>query len=596
KLQNKFSTDFDSVEVYPQLNFTASWTKSSEKHFWNSKDFDFEGRYKKENAENTSVTPANVQIYLLPFSHNDPGWLRTFEGYFYSKSKHILNHSVSALPKYENMTFAWSEIAFLSKWWDEASPAQKEVFKELVTQGRIEILTGGWVMADEGTSTLYGLVHQLTEGHTWLKSNLNFMPNAAWSIDPFGHSSTMPYLLKAAGVDIMVIQVCMKFDFRRINGKKEEHLRYMNFVSSQNLPALASALISQYRRTASLTQHNIVFTALGGDFRFEEALEWEQQYSNYRKLFDYINSRPELEQYHSTAQFGTLASILIDVIFAFSPSYWSGFYGTRPFWKQLIREVEDELRKTEIIFTFSYNLLKQRNHPEEVIGHNYDNLVQARRSVALFQHHDGVTGTSPRTTMLDYSKKLTQAWNFLKQIQKVGIEAIWKHELKMEIPPLAEETSRKNHTHTGQKNPIKLYENTSVVKKVLLYNSLGWKIPRLVRLVVETLNVTVKGPGGEEVLSQINLKYDPGSHEPTNQSYELVFVAKLPPLSVVTYEISQQVESEASSAKLAEINCTHCNNLGNSVEGPNITLENSRFFSPFQQCYWNVGEITRQVT
>ncbi|ODM95348.1 Alpha-mannosidase 2x, partial [Orchesella cincta] len=305
-------------------------------------------------------------------------------------------------------------------------------------------------------------------------------------------------------------------------------------------------------RTASLTQHNIVFTALGGDFRFEEALEWEQQYSNYRKLFDYINSRPE--QYHSTAQFGTLRH---DVIFAFSPSYWSGFYGTRPFWKQLIREVEDELRKTEIIFTFSYNLLKQRNHPEEVIGHNYDNLVQARRSVALFQHHDGVTGTSPRTTMLDYSKKLTQAWNFLKQIQKVGIEAIWKHELKMEIPPLAEETSRKNHTHTGQKNPIKLYENTSVVKKVLLYNSLGWKIPRLVRLVVETLNVTVKGPGGEEVLSQINLKYDPGSHEPTNQSYELVFVAKLPPLSVVTYEISQQVER------------------------PNITLENSRFLAHF---------------
>ncbi|CAL8113289.1 unnamed protein product [Orchesella dallaii] len=228
--------------------------------------------------------------------------------------------------------------------------------------------------------------------------------------------------------------------------KREEQWAYMTPVDNHNLPRLASALNGQYRRTASLTQHNKVFTALGGDFRFEEPLEWDQQYSNYQKLMDYINHRPQ--QYHSTVKFGTL-----------------GQY---------------------------FNSIEQ----------NYDNLVQARRSIALFQHHDGITGTSPRLTMLDYSKKLTQAWNFLKQIQKLGIEAIWKHELKMDIPPLTEETSRKSFTNIGHRNSIKLYENTSVVKKVLLYNSLGWKTLRLVRLVVETSNVTVKGPEGEYILSQ----------------------------------------------------------------------------------------------
>ncbi|CAL8113292.1 unnamed protein product [Orchesella dallaii] len=204
----KSPPDFDSVDIYPQLNFTASWTTwGKEKHFWTSKDFDFEERYENENPENSTVKPSQVQVFVLPYSHNDPGWLQTFEGYFYSKTKQIINNAVIKLSSYENMTFAWSEISFLSKWWDEASTAQKDLLKKHVKERRLEILTGGWVMSDESCSSFLGLLHQLVEGHQWIKQHLSVTPNAAWSIDPFGHGSTMPYILKAAGIDIMVIQV-----------------------------------------------------------------------------------------------------------------------------------------------------------------------------------------------------------------------------------------------------------------------------------------------------------------------------------------------------------------------------------------------------
>lgn len=104
------------------------------------------------------------------------------------------------------MTFVWSEITYLAKWWKEASPRSRSQFKHLVNQGRLEIATGGWVVPDEATSSLYTLLSELTEGQQWVKNHLNVTPEYSWAIDPFGHSATHSHLLKASGLQGMVIQ------------------------------------------------------------------------------------------------------------------------------------------------------------------------------------------------------------------------------------------------------------------------------------------------------------------------------------------------------------------------------------------------------
>ena len=149
-----------------------------------------------------------LNVIVIPHSHNDPGWLMTFEEYFNSKTKDILNTIVNALNEKENRKFVWAETSYLSLWWSQASVSMKDKMRRLIANGQLEIVTGGWVMNDEANTHYYSMIEQMIEGHEWLRANIdkNIVPANGWSIDPFGYSPTMAYLLKQIGFKNMLIQ------------------------------------------------------------------------------------------------------------------------------------------------------------------------------------------------------------------------------------------------------------------------------------------------------------------------------------------------------------------------------------------------------
>jgi alpha-mannosidase II len=55
---------------------------------------------------------------------------------------------------------------------------------------------------------LYAMEVQLQEGHSWIRNNLGdqYIPKYGWSIDPFGYSPTMAYLLRKYDFEGMLIQ------------------------------------------------------------------------------------------------------------------------------------------------------------------------------------------------------------------------------------------------------------------------------------------------------------------------------------------------------------------------------------------------------
>ncbi|GMP55728.1 hypothetical protein CsSME_00020462 [Camellia sinensis var. sinensis] len=99
-----------------------------------------------------------LKVFVVPHSHNDPGWKLTVEEYYDRQSRHILDTIVEALSKDPRCKFIWEEMSYLERWWKDASETKKESFINLVKNAQLEIVGGGWVMNDEANSHYFAII------------------------------------------------------------------------------------------------------------------------------------------------------------------------------------------------------------------------------------------------------------------------------------------------------------------------------------------------------------------------------------------------------------------------------------------------------
>uniref|UniRef100_A0AAR2JZ81 Alpha-mannosidase n=1 Tax=Pygocentrus nattereri TaxID=42514 RepID=A0AAR2JZ81_PYGNA len=538
-----------------------------------------------------------LQVIVVPHSHNDPGWLKTFDDYYRDQTQHILNNMVVKLHEDKRRKMIWSEISYFSKWWDNIDHQKKDAVKKLIERGQLEIATGGWVMPDEANTHYFALIDQLLEGHQWLERNLGVKPRTGWAVDPFGHSPTQAYLLKQAGLSNMLIQrvhysvkkhfasqktleffwrqnwdqqsstdilchmmpfysydvphtcgpdpkICCQFDFKRLPGGRISCPWRVppQAITDDNVQQRALMLLDQYRKKSKLYRTKVVLVPLGDDFRYTEAQEWDQQFNNYQKLFDYMNSHPEL---HVQAQFGTISDyfeilrknvgmdkvgmsvglspfpVLSGDFFTYADRddhYWSGYFTSRPFYKQLDRTLESHLRAAEILYSLAFASVQKFGKPNNYpAAENYKLLTAARRNLGLFQHHDAITGTGKDWVVVDYGTRLFHSILNLKRV--IVSSAHW---LVLD--------DKQTYTYDPANPLLQIVKSKMVafLRALVVYNPSEQTRTSVISIYVTTPHVHVLTAHGQLVNAQISAVWEDVSHASTE-----AFQVRLPALGHV---------------------------------------------------------------
>ncbi|KAF4518974.1 hypothetical protein B566_EDAN007762 [Ephemera danica] len=580
-----------------------------------------------------------LKVFLIPHSHNDPGWLKTFEDYYQSQTRSILNNLVTKLSEDTRRKFVWAETSYLQLWWFEQGYDTKEQLKRLIQSGQLEIVTGGWVMTDEANAHYWSMIHQLTEGHEWLQEFIGVKPRYGWAIDPFGHSATMAYLLKKSNFSASLLQrvhyavkkrlardknlefrwrqawgdpsteifthmmpfysydvphtcgpdpkICCQFDFKRLPGFGVSCPWRLppRPITEKNVAQRAEDLLDQYRKKAQLYRTNAVLIPLGDDFRFDHATEWDAQYKNYQLLFDHMNSRSDL---NVEAKFATLSDYFKAVkeekgelsfpslsgdFFTYADRddhYWSGYYTSRPYYKRMDRVLLHYLRAAEILFSISWGQARasKGRHPWLLAPQSglVALLMEARQAQALFQHHDGVTGTAKDPVMKDYGNKMIKAINaaqhVIQQCTQYLLSAQHDAQLDPEFLYFHLDDSIPRVGALPDRTRITFGEGL-LSRRVVMYNSLTRHRTEVIRLRVAQYNVKVTDWRDRPVPSQVQPLFDDAAAM-RDSEYELLFLAEMAPLSLASFTISWVTpEDKENSSPLASV--TLANHIGEST-------------------------------
>lgn len=379
--------------------------------------------------------------------------------------------------------------------------------------------------------------------------------------------------------------ICLNFDFRKVPGEYTEYSIKAQFITDDNVAPKADLLLEQYAKTASLYPHNVALIPLGDDFRYNREKEVEQQYVNYKKLIDFINNNPK--RYNNTRiSFGLVSDYFREIrkrfdkyptlkgdFFVYSdiftegrPAYWSGYFTTRPLYKMLSRELEQNLRSLEILFTLAFNMARQQNHKNSLRTYekNYEKMTLARRNLGLFQHHDAITGTSKSAVMRDYGFRLFESLQNVVNLQERTIELLIQNgPASDEHGFILNELERESFNKLPKKTLIALQQNKSV--DFVVFNSLAQERLEVVLLRTQSPNIKILDQNGHEVPIQVNPVWNISETGETSQvntlrvaerQFEVIFVAKMPALSLVTY--SAVFNESASKRSRATIYCDDC--------------------------------------
>ncbi|KYB25899.1 lysosomal alpha-mannosidase [Tribolium castaneum] len=544
-----------------------------------------------------AIDNEKINVHLVPHSHDDVGWLKTYEEYYQGTGQfnsyenagvqYILDSTIEALDLNSERRFIQVETAFFWRWWNDQTNQTRNKVRKLVNNGQLEMINGAWSMNDEAAAHYQSIIDQFTWGFRILDDTVGECgkPKIGWQIDPFGHSREHASIMKQLGFEGLVIG---RLDYRD-KGKRiaEKNLDFMwntndNFDDAKLFTTMFPDFyvsesgfcfdVTCYRGT-NITDDNIdekvkefaermdtykeyyqtknILLPMGGDFTFQKA---EINFANIDKLIEGFKNHEKYNVLYSTPSCYIQAvkaevdknKITLkeksDDFFPYasdSHSFWTGYFTSRPASKRFERIGNNLLQSAKQLTTFS-----------RINGNDDDkNILKLRMAMGVMQHHDAITGTEKQAVTDDYSLQLDGA---IKEAQK-PLSNIIRDLLKKK-----EDVSVDLKLTTCLLSNISICDTTQNKDRFLVavQNPLAKTVSHYVRLPVNGDNYKITGPDDEEIkYDLLDTMYDfslinGGDHA----TKELVFQAvDLPPLGVKLFYVEKIDGTSKSYHKFEEI-------------------------------------------
>jgi lysosomal alpha-mannosidase len=537
---------------------------------------------------------AKLTVHLSPHTHDDVGWLKTVDQYYYGASnsiqvaevQYILDTVVSSLLANPSRKFIYVEMAFFWRWWREQTPARQADVVMLVKQGRLEFINGGWCMNDEASTHYEAIIDQMTLGHRFLAETFGITPKVAWHIDPFGHSSAQAALFANTGFEAFMFA---RIDYAdRMNRQATKEMEFM-WRGSQSLGAASDIFTSAFYAgygagygmpsgfsfenpsvdpimdDPNLDGYNVqeradafaasiysisafyktehYFMPFGADFYFANA---ELVFKNIDKLMGYIKAHPQrypFDLIYSTPSLYVEAvrashsnwTLKTDDLFPYADnahSYWTGYFTSRPAFKRYERESSGLLQAiTRLTVSTQTN---NNNNPQIT-----QQIFLLQEALGIAQHHDAVSGTEKQHVANDYAKRLSIGATAVRDgFSTIIGNLVGKSQTQkptFAFCPLLNESicpSSQSKLNVGQVLPV------------VFYNSLAWNRVESIQLPVSQSNLQVLDNAGKAINSQIIPSLT------TSGAYNLAFSVAVGPLSATTVFVS--ATSSSSDDVLAQ--------------------------------------------
>nr|CAD7429117.1 unnamed protein product [Timema monikensis] len=616
------------------------------------------------------TSPGMLNVHIVPHSHDDVGWLKTVSQYYYGGSlpycdnsasdyaateagtalihsdgetpslvkeynkeeeTHLQYANVSAildttfqeLKKNPDRRYNQVETAFLWMWLQHQDNRTVQEYTELVQNGRMEMVGGGWSMHDEADTHYQSIIDQMSWGlkpdvlGSQVSRQLSYRPDVLGSqlclkVVCWGKKEL---LAKSPCSQLCLKVVCW--------GKKEllaksPHSQLFLKVMCWGKKELLAASTNQRCQTCpsadlfsgilyndygpprgfcwDLLCHDAEISTLNANDKVRDFLNFVNTQSKFYITDNVlITMGSDFTYMNATLYYTNLDKLIhlvnaeqtngsnVNLIYSTPSCYLKAVHDSNPalttkrndffpyaneahaYWTGYYTS-RPTLKRFERVGNNFLQVCKQLSAMTGVANKDSSNLDPLREAMGIVQHHDAITGTEKLAVAKDYAKLLSSAMQACGELSQQAIN-------KLLISDNAT-VDQKSRTVEFKSCPLLNISRCELSETeddflVTVYNPLARPVSHYVRIPVTGEHYAVTDPSGSSLVVQLVPVPEPvHSLEKSSVSVktELIFHAvDLPPLGLRSYRVNRTTLTSRQAMSVHSSDTT----IGNQ----NVTVE-----------------------